>query len=34
MEDYRLVDAAREILADLRVETEKEREARYAQLAD
>lgn len=34
MEDHRLVDAAREILADLRVETEKEREERYAELAD
>lgn len=34
MEDHRLVDAAREILADLRVEVEKEREERYAKLAD
>jgi NitT/TauT family transport system ATP-binding protein len=34
MEDHALVDAAREILADLRVEVIKEREERYAQLAD
>jgi hypothetical protein len=34
MEDHALVDAAREIIADLRVEVNKEREERYAQLAD
>jgi NitT/TauT family transport system ATP-binding protein len=34
MEDHALVDAAREILDDLRVESEKEREERRAQLAD
>lgn len=34
MEEHRLVDAAREILTDLRVETEKEQEELYAQLAD
>jgi NitT/TauT family transport system ATP-binding protein len=34
MEDHALVDAAREIIADLRVEVNKGREERYAQLAD
>jgi hypothetical protein len=34
MEDHALVDAALEILADLRVEGEKEREERRAHLAD
>lgn len=34
MEDHALVDAAREIIADLRVEVNREREERYAQLAD